>query len=66
MDEDPVHGDMDNDGEINVHDIQSIINLILGAKEMTEQDVTQGDMDGDGELTVYDIMELVNIILGKQ
>lgn len=59
-------GDMDGDGEINVNDIMSIVELILGAKEMSELDVTHGDMDGDGELTVSDVMRLVDIILGIQ
>lgn len=61
-----IEGDMDGDGEININDVMWIVELILGAKDMTEQDLTHGDMDGDGELTVSDIMKLVDIILGNQ
>jgi len=30
MDEDPIHGDMDGDGELTVYDIMELVNIILG------------------------------------
>lgn len=57
-------GDMDEDGEITVSDVMSIINIILGS-EASEQERLKGDFDGDGELSVMDVVELVNIILGN-
>ena len=59
-------GDMDGDGEVNINDVQTLVEIILGAQEMTDQDIMHGDMDGDGELTVSDVSKVVDIILGKE
>ena len=56
-------GDVNGDGEVNVTDIQSIANHILG-KATGTFDVTVADMNGDGEVNVTDIQSVANLILG--
>ena len=56
-------GDLNGDGRVNVSDISSLINMILGTTEMNEIDA---DLNGDGRVNVSDVSALINIILGIQ
>ena len=53
------YGDSNSDGIINVLDVVTMVNLVLGSGY---QDVA--DMNGDGILNVLDVVTLVGIILG--
>ena len=56
-------GDVNEDGTVNVIDIVSIVNGILGTD--TEDLMLCGDYNEDGELNVIDIVGIVNAILGS-
>ena len=53
-------GDLNEDGTINVLDIISTVNIILGTSNFN----SNGDMNQDSIINVLDIVALVNIILG--
>ena len=53
-------GDLNEDGTINVLDIISTVNIILGTSDFN----SNGDMNQDSIINVLDIVALVNIILG--
>ena len=64
-------GDVDNDGNINVLDMLSIANHILGILILDEQGLWRADLDGpvgncdgDGGTNVLDMVKIANIILG--
>ena len=56
-------GDLNFDGIINIIDIVTMVNGILGPG-FTEEQLTVADMNGDGIVNVIDIVFLVNLILG--
>jgi hypothetical protein len=59
-------GDTNDDGNIDVLDIVSIVNHILGTLDLDEMGLCAGDMQGDGNIDVLDIVAVVNIILGNR
>jgi beta-glucanase (GH16 family) len=52
--------DMNSDGSVNVVDLQSLANAVLGIQSLGGN----GDLNGDGSVNVIDIQVLVNVILG--
>ena len=54
-------GDVNGDGRVNVSDVTTLINMILG---ITPMDETRADVNGDGRVNVSDVTALINIILG--
>ena len=61
---DPVlMGDLNFDGVINVIDVVTLVNAILGTTLSSEQQIA-ADLNGDGVLNVIDIVSIVNIIVG--
>ena len=54
-------GDVNGDGVVSVTDIQSVVNLILSAADITDNPA--GDVNGDGVISVTDIQSIVNKIL---
>ena len=56
-------GDLNFDGIINVIDVVSLVNGILGAG-LTDDQQLAADLNGDGIINVIDIVSLVNMILG--
>jgi hypothetical protein len=52
-------GDVNCDGELNVLDIVSLVNIIMDDGEYTEY----GDVNGDGYLNILDVVTLVNLVL---
>ena len=55
----PLSGDINDDGTVNILDIVLLSNMIL-ADEFQES----ADINSDGNMNVLDIVQLVNIILG--
>lgn len=60
---DETPGDVNADGIINVLDIISIINFILGLSDPTECQFSAADMNGDQTLDILDIILIVNVII---
>lgn len=54
-----VYGDVTGDGKVDVADVNSIIDVILGNTENPSADVT-----GDGKIDVADVNEIIDLILG--
>ena len=54
-------GDVNGDGKVNVTDVTTLVNMILGVVTM---DQTRADVTGDGKVNVSDVTALINIILG--
>jgi hypothetical protein len=55
----PLQGDVNGDGVINILDIVQLANMIL-----SDDYQESADLNGDGNLNILDIVQLVNIILG--
>lgn len=60
--DDTIKGDVDRNGVVNVSDVTTLVNMILGIIPI-DKDVA--DVDGNGEVNVSDVTELVNIILNN-
>lgn len=56
-----MRGDVNADGKVNVTDVTTLINMILGTIPKNE---ARADINGDGKVNVSDVTALVNIILG--
>ena len=60
-----ITGDLNNDNQVNIQDIQACVNVILGVE--TDPEVIQRAKEvtePQGECNVLDIQAIVNIILG--
>lgn len=59
-DPEPVKGDVNGDGEVNIADINALISMILSGDIA---DVAQADVDADGEVGIADVNTVIDIIL---
>ena len=59
--EDVADADLNGDGTINVGDVTTLVNMVLGKTPMSPY----ADLNGDGSVNVGDVTTLVNMILGK-
>ena len=57
-----VSGDVNNDGEVNISDINKVISIILGEPN-DEAMMHRADVNGDGDVNIGDINALIAIIL---
>lgn len=57
---DRLRGDVNNDGEVNISDVNALIDIILGGKV---KDGYAPDVDENGEVNITDINEVLAIIL---
>lgn len=55
-------GDVNGDGIVNVSDVTTLINMILGLIDKNEQ---TADVNGNGNVNVSDVTALINIILNQ-
>jgi len=58
-------GDVTEDGNVNVLDIVTIVNFIMGVNDPTAYEQCAGDVNEDGDINVLDIVSIVNIIMGN-
>ena len=61
IDEGSLMGDVNGDNKVNVSDVSTLINMILGS---TAMDQSFADVNGDGNVNVSDVSALINIIMG--
>lgn len=54
----PLKGDVNGDGELNIGDVNVLINMILSGEISNT-----GDVDGDGEIGISDVNALIDLIL---
>jgi len=55
-------GDVNGDDQVNISDVTSLVNIILGKASKSDG----SDVNGDGQVNISDVTTLVNIILGKK
>ena len=55
------NGDVNLDNKVNVSDVTSLVNMILGMRPIY---AGVGDVNGDGKVNVSDVTALINKILG--
>ena len=55
-----LQGDVNNDDEVNIADVNAAVDIILGGYG----DFHAADVNGDGEVTIADINAIIDIILG--
>ena len=58
-------GDINNDGVVDVLDIVTLVNFIMGSAEPDDGEFLAADMNNDGVLDVLDIVQMVNVIVGE-
>jgi hypothetical protein len=56
-------GDVNDDRELNIADVNALIDIILGSYADTETR-SRADVNGDGEISLGDINALMDLILG--
>lgn len=54
----PIKGDVNGDGEVNISDVNAMIDFILSSS-----DDPIADVNGDGEVNISDVNEVISIIL---
>jgi polyhydroxybutyrate depolymerase len=57
-------GDINCDGDINVLDVLSVINHILGTAPLLGGPLDRANCNGDGDVNILDALGMVNVILG--
>ncbi len=55
-------GDVNNDGEVNISDINVIVNIILGGT-VDDETMNYADIASDNEINIADINALLDLIL---
>ena len=59
-------GDVNDDGELNILDVVTMVNYILGNLTPSDDQICSADMNGDGGLDILDIVIIVNTILNSR
>ncbi len=57
-------GDVNMDGQINVLDIVSVVNYVLGLGGLTDYQSQLADINSDNTVNILDIISIVNLIIG--
>lgn len=60
----PARGDIDCIDGINVLDVLSAVNHILGIAPLTGRPFDRADCTADGEINILDVVGIVNVVLG--
>ena len=56
-----IPGDVNNDGEVNIADINAVIDIILGGSADDDTRL-RADVNEDGEINIADINAIIDII----
>ena len=57
-------GDVNQDGIINILDVVSAVNFVIGQVEPSDYEFWATDINSDNLLNVLDIVQMINIVLG--
>ena len=55
-------GDVNNDGEVGIADVNALINLILGGEPTDDMMLIRADVNEDGEIGIADVNYLLTLI----
>ena len=55
-----LNGDVNNDSEVNIADVNAVISIILGGHSNSA-----GDVNHDGEINIADVNAIIDIILNS-
>lgn len=62
IDDEPLLGDVNGDGEVSVGDVTALIDILLsGNEDLT--DITAADMNGDSDVSIADVTALIDYLL---
>ena len=56
-------GDVNNDGLVNISDVSSLIDFILGSA-LEQVNVLNADLSQDGDISIVDVTQLIDSLLG--
>ena len=56
-------GDVNQDGEVSIADVTSLVNIILNNDSPSAADFPSADVNQDGEVSIADVTSLVSIVL---
>jgi subtilisin family serine protease len=59
-----VTGDANNDGEVNIADLNTIIDIILGGN-VSDDVLANADVNKDGEVNISDVSFVIDVILNN-
>ena len=62
--EDCVAGDVNSDSTINILDVVSIVQYVLGNIDYSDDQICSANINGDASVNILDIVALVQLILG--
>ena len=60
-----ISGDLNGDSIVNVIDVVTLVNVILGSVNPDNCQVDFGDLNSDDTMNIMDVILVVNIILGN-
>ncbi|MEE1282622.1 MAG: dockerin type I repeat-containing protein [Acutalibacteraceae bacterium] len=56
-------GDINNDGEISITDVISVLKYVISSIDLTDKQLANADLNKDSEVTVIDAILLQKMIL---
>jgi hypothetical protein len=60
----PTKGDVNQDGNINILDVLTTVNIILGILQPSPSQESSADCNGDATINILDALGIVNVVLG--
>ena len=59
-------GDVNTDGRVDISDVTSMIDIILGLSVEDDNYLATADLTDDGVVDISDVTALIDVILGKK
>ena len=58
-----LRGDANGDGWVNIDDVSTLTNYLLGLQNLDQYQLAAADVDGDGVVTVDDVTALIDLLM---
>ena len=59
-------GDVNNDGDVNIADVTTLINYLLSNGTAETVDQVNSDVNADNQIAIGDVTSLINLVLGSE